>query len=271
MDNANTKNNFQELQDFLRWTKEFTEKNNLCLGGFWTYDNDYFSWPCLAKLVKEEIIVLNERIGENPNPKEIDLKLPLGDKLPDGMEKIFAKCIVDPWYYKNKGKIMSENYLAKIFNVKNNSVIYSQFPKTREMLLSEFKKKIGAVTYSVHADWSGLYFLGLTALCGKEFNEKTFTTKELYGLRDFLLREKPKGAILSYVTSHPDCPIYGIDLSPVLNLFVSNELQYLKLLFVSKHKITEIKTEIFNGKKQKVPVAGDFGKKELEWVLAYSK
>lgn len=261
----------KDLNAFLRWAEKVSRENRLCLKGFWTYDMDYFSRPYLLKLVGEKVLVLNEQIGKKKNPEEIDAKTPLGEELPYEIKKIFAENETAPWYYKSKGKIMNKGYLAKTLKAKNDDEIFDRFPKTKEILYSEFKKKIGAPTYYIHADWAGLYFLSLAALCGKEFKEKTFSTKEMYGLRDFVLKEKPKGGVLSYVATHQDYAINFTGLIPVLNLFASQKLQYLKLLIVQKGKIEKIETEITNGKKEKIPVMGYYGKKQLEWVLAYSK
>ena len=171
-------------------------------------------------------------------------------------KKISAENEVAPWYYKSKGKIFEKDVLKEKFKIRNGDTILNKFKRTRDIL--EGKNCI------VHADWSGFYFLTLAALPGISFHEKSFKTEELYRLREFVEKEKPKGAVLSYITSDKDCPIHDINLEPILNLFDIPELKYLKLLFVSKVKTVKRKNSEY-------PVFEPIKDNKVEWILAYSK
>ena len=207
------KENKDVLAAFLSWAKEKSTKK---LEGFWTYDGDYFSWPFLKKMVGGGFIVLNKEMGKKFTPEKTKSAI---DRLSNKLEAEFRS---DPWYYKNEGKL---------FSMKPRS----EFRLTRKILYPKDKNP----EYVVHADWYGGYFMSLAALPGKTCHEKVFTLREMYTLPAFLAKEKPKGVVLSFVTSDRSVSVYDVDLSPVLDLFVSPNLSYLKLLFVSDLKNTK--------------------------------
>ena len=64
------KSNIEKIRIFLNWANGFCKKNKLSLNGFWTYDNDFFSWDYLAELVKEKYVVFNKAMGKNQDPKQ---------------------------------------------------------------------------------------------------------------------------------------------------------------------------------------------------------
>jgi len=129
--------------------------------------------------------------------------------------------------------------------------------------------------YHVHADWSGIYFLTLAILTGKKFHEKKFSLDELSDLRKFIEKEKPKGVVLSYVVSDKDCPIYDINFSPIIDLFDIPEMDYFKLLFVSKMKITKEPEgswpEGAVGLDSEKIAMPDYSKGKVEFVMAYTR
>ena len=254
------KSNRVYLDAFLGWAKNLCKKEKFQLKGFWTYDNDYFSWEYLTKLVRDKYILINEDIGKKPEPENIDVGDLKTFEESEVIKEIAAKNQIQQWYYKGKGKIFEKDVLKKDFRIRDQWVILNKFKQTKKILMSRSKKEI----FHVHADWSGISFLILASLPGKTFHEKRFKITELYALRDFIEKEKPKGAVISYVTSDEECPIYDIDLSPILNLFDIPELQYLKLLFVSKYKTVKRKNS-------KYPVLEPIMDGKVEWVLAYSK
>jgi hypothetical protein len=279
------KTNIEELNEVLVWAKEESKKNKLNLNGFWTYDNEYFSWNYLGKLEEDGVIILNKNMGKKIDPESMKVSY-----TPEEHAKIFGYEVKtekkedfkdDPklkdiekfakelaaenagaaWYYKGIGHIMDGKFLEKVFNIKSEKKILNKFPITYKLLSSNSPSD-----YWVHADWFGEYFLRLMALLGSNHNEIKFRTSQLYGLRHFLLREKPTGVVLSYITSDPNCPVHDIDMHPIIQLFDYPELEYFRLLFVSK------------GEKNKGDDGGlshpfklESDKKEVEWVLAYSK
>jgi hypothetical protein len=235
------KTNTEELNAFLAWAEEFAAKNRLEMKGFVTYDNDWFSNTYLYELLKDEVIVLNKELGEEVKVK-ISEEAVKDPKMRQGVEEIYSEYASAPWYYKNEGNLFNSPLLRERFKVKDEDVILKKFKKTFEILNGQ--------DHIVFADWYGVYFLRLAVLTGTTFCEKTFKTEELYGLREFLLKEKPAGCVLSAVSSDPECPISAFCLGPVMNLFVYPELQYFKLLFVSKTQTD---------------------KPAMDWVLAYVK
>ncbi|MEK6937600.1 MAG: hypothetical protein AABX04_01010 [Nanoarchaeota archaeon] len=84
---------------------------------------------------------------------------------------------------------------------------------------------------------------------------------------------------MSYLTSDKDCPIHDINLSPILDLFDIPELQYFKLLFVSKVKAIKTPTKkpwpedaIGIGLPPTTEyITLPYYDNKVEWVLAYSK
>jgi len=273
-----SKENYNDLKKHLKWARKNNAQNKLKLEGSWMYDNEYFSSSYLHKLIQNEVIVINSELGKKIDPKTIDvggIRIPIDLSF---LKNIAAKNLSAPWYYKGEGKLMTaDNYFNSFFKIKNSDKILDHFPKSKKILGVRKQIKDGDIGYGVHADWWGIYFLKLAAMAGKEFGELTFKTKELCKLREFLLKEKPKGCVLSYVTSDKDCPIYDIDLSPVLNQFDGCELDYLKLIFASKAKVIKTppkktwpKDSIglgINPKFIKVPYYDG----KVEWVLAYAK
>lgn len=133
------------------------------------------------------------------------------------------------WYYKDMGRIFE------------NPELPDKFPITYKILKSGREQG-----YTVLADNYGTYFLVLASLVGNTFNERSFNIDQMYKIRDFIEKERPKGVVLSYITS--DTNLGNTDLSALLDLFDIPELKYLKLLFV-----------------------GNINKKEPEFVVAYSK
>ena len=269
-----SKSNKDELNLFLKWAKNFCKDKKLKLNGFWTYDNDYFSWEYLAKLIQNKYIIINKDLGKKPKPEKIDTGALKSAKLAIFIKKLAAENQVQPWYYKSEGKIFEKDVLKKDFKVRDKWEILNKFKQTKKILFSHPEQE----KYRVHADWWGIYFLILASLPGRTFHEKKFDTTELYGLRDFIEKEKPKGAVLSYITSDKKCPIHNINLSPILNIFNIPELQYFKLLFVSKVKVMKMPTTkpwpedaiglgLFDAKFIAVPRYDN----KVEWVLAYSK
>ena len=214
-------NNFKKMNKMLKKFEKTTKKEDVHLHmPYYTYDNDFFSKDYFEYVLKNKIIVMNERLGEEPEEAE------------DELDAIMKANDVQPWYYKNKGKIIKKGFLAKNFKVKNDDKILNNFPKTKEILKME--------KYWVHADWSGNYFLGLCALTGKkkriEFKEVTFSIDEMSNIREWVTSIKPKGVVISCISSDKEVPITDICLGPVLDMFDIPELKYLKLLFVSKRK-----------------------------------
>lgn len=238
------KNNHGAMKKVLKNCEKIAKKENLDFERIYTYDNDFFSKDYFIGLLKDEVIFFNERLGEEP------------DKSDDEIETITHAYAVKPWYYKDKGAIMNKGFLADVFKVKNDDVIYNKFPKTKELLKME--------KYWVHADWSGNYFLGLAALTGSKFHEITYTIEETNNIREWVLKEKPKGVVISCVGSDKKFPLTDMSFGPILDMFDIPELKYLKLLFVSKRKeglIDEggnsIMEEKYDG--------------NVEWVIAYVK
>lgn len=254
-----------KLREFLCWAEKFCEKNKLKLDGFWTYDNDFFSWDYLLFLHKGKYIKINENLGDEQKP-DINLdNLSKDEKLAAITMNVANKYDVKAWYHRGEGKIFERSILKDWFKIKNDNVVLDNFKKTRDILMGS------KCDYFIHSDWYGLYFLVLAALAGKSFHEVSFKTEELYNLRKFLEEEKPKGVVLSYISevncsfkdlmlsSDKDCPI-NISLGQMLDLFDIPELKYFKLLFVSKYP--SIKQD-----NEKISVVAN----KTEWVLAYSK
>ncbi|MEM4662560.1 MAG: hypothetical protein QXM75_00890 [Candidatus Diapherotrites archaeon] len=194
-------------------------------------------------LVKNEIIIFNRNLGKKPNVKEISLG-PLEKALGDGeklkaLKMVFARHKVAPWYYLFKGKLFEPNYVASVLNKRNDDEVYRNTPKTKNILSSvAFSTcKPNEKVFFVHADNSGFYHLGLLALTGKDLHERSFTTKQLQNLRYFLEKERPKGAILSFVFSGKDFTFRKIDMSSIINLFDLPGLDYFKFFFVEKMRV----------------------------------
>jgi hypothetical protein len=272
--------NVQQLNNFLRWAEKYIQKNKLSLEGFWTYDNDFFSKGYLNFLLENQIIILNKDMGKEIDPDSINMsdyiyneeeyqrrygkqktkKIPLSDLMDvDELKKIvpkkaeinkdnaeeilkedrfmrekIAKMNSAAWYYKGSGRIF------------DHETDLSKFKITLDILSGKSKQ------YQVYADWSGTYFLKFLTWLGKKQSEKVFNINGLYSLRQFLKKEKPRGAVISCVVSDENCPIFDLHLEPMLELFDYEGIDYLKLLYV-------IKT--VNGKKDNT----------IKFVVAYAK
>lgn len=281
--------NSKELQSFLEWADSFTKEHKLKLKGWTTYDGDYFAVDYLNCLCAKEIIVLNKNLGEKADPSTFDAGPFNNTKIGSSLQEMAAQNYVTPWYYKGQGKIMTNIYLAEAFKVKNEDVVLDNFPITKQIVSGYRPQTLGEVAYHVHADWFGTYFLRLAALCGKAHNEVTFDNHEVYNLRQFVIRLRPKGCVLSCVSSDPKCDITEMNLNAVTKLFAHPELKYLKLLFVSKMKLCQkmkydgtpkLKEEepdhitylkgLGEGVSEEIdldPVVD----RNVEWVLAYTK
>lgn len=261
--------NKEELELFLDWAKSFCKRSGLKLGGFKMCNNEFFSNDYLSRLVKDKYIILNKDFGKKPKIEKSDIKM-FSKKVDHFVQKMVAEHRVQPWYYLGEGKLFKEDIIKKNFQVKDKWVILNRFKQTKRILLSQ--SKIRQKGFQVHDDWWGTYFLELTSLPGKEFHEVEFNTRELYNLRAFIKKERIKGAVLCYINSDEECPIYDINLSSVLDLFDAPKLQYLKLFFVSKVKIQKApikKSEPEDGVNKFIALPCYDNK--VKWVLAYSK
>jgi hypothetical protein len=238
------KKNIDNLNQYLVAAKKFNKQHKLELDGFWTYNNEFFSWDFLAHLIKNKYLKLNEKIGKRI--KEIDL-----GKF-DCLQDIFKKFASAPWYYIGQGKIFTQEKINK-----------KRYKKTFEII----NPKRGKIMLRPHEDWYGEWILNLLNLSGRSYHEKTFKTQELDFIRDFIEKEKITGAIISYITSDKECPIHDLNLEPLLNQFSSKYLKYLKLIFVSKEQKESFK-EVCG---QKIPSYKPHYDGKVEWVLAYSK
>ena len=277
------KTNTEKVQDLLHWADTFTKEHGLKLKGWVTYDGDYFDPQYLKYLCQRGMLVLNPNIGDEPEPATFDVGPFKDSKAGEVIQQIAAENFVAPWYYKGQGKIMTRNFLAEHFKVSSEDVILDNFPITRKILRSHGQYVPGEITYQVHADWWGTYFLSIAALCGKEYNEVTFSTDDLDELRQFLIRLRPRACILSFISSDPECPAESLNLKPITRLFSYPELKYFKLLFVSKMQVCSVYTYDKSKKHEEKPfhtyfLSGDqmidLGPtihKDVEWVLAYSK
>lgn len=259
-----------QLAKFLKWAKKYTHDKKLSLNGFWT-NNEYFSLEYITKLVQNDIIVINEDLGKEPKPDEIDTSIINDNRISELIKEISAQAKVDPWYYKNEGKLMTSKYFVKHFRVKDESEILNNFPLTYRFLKDDYTAKEGEIWSRVFEDWYGTYFLELAALTGNQFKEVVFTTEEMYHLRDFLLKEKPKACVISYFTCDIDCGVFDVSLGPLLDLFAYDGIDYLKLLFVSGNIIVKnpdyTPLDPSESKLMCVPVQVN----KIYWILAYVK
>jgi hypothetical protein len=177
--------NKEKLDNFLKWAEEYNKINKLSLKGFWTYDNEYFSADYIDFLTEEKIIILNENMGKEVDPSTLDISglkdsnLPNKEEIGKMVQQLAAKNASAAWYYKGKGKLYDLNTDLSVFNI------------TQDILSGNSKQ------YQVHADWFGPYFLTLASLTGKKRHEKVFNLGQLYSLRKFIEKEKPKAAVLS--------------------------------------------------------------------------
>ncbi|MFH0978958.1 MAG: hypothetical protein V1837_06700 [Candidatus Woesearchaeota archaeon] len=277
------KTNIEKVQEVLQLADTYTKEHGLKLKGWVTYDGDFFDPQYLKYLCQRGMLVLNPNMGDRPEPEAMDVGPFKDSKAGEYIQQIAAENFVAPWYYKGQGKIMTTNFLAEHFKVSSEDVILDNFPITKQILRSQRLYVPGEIAYQVHADWWGTYFLRIAALCGKEYNERTFSTDDLHKLRQFLIRLRPRACVLSCISSDPDCPVESLNLKSITNLFSYPELKYFKLLFVSKMMVCSAdyydKSKKYQEKSdhtyfisgEKMIDLGPTEEKKVEWVLAYSR
>lgn len=210
------------LRNALNTAKLIRDAEGLSLDGFWTYENEFFCWPYLSWLTDNDIIILNERMGETP---ELDLT---GlddeeDELNVRFRSIAAKYAVKPWYYLNRGGLFD----GALATDEERREIRTRLRRTTAILDGSSGR------HMVHADNFGLYHHEFLAPLGGSFHERTFTLLEMCSLRDFIETVRPRGVMLTYVTSDPRCHALEVDLGPLVDMCDIPELQYLKLTFVT--------------------------------------
>ena len=214
--------NRTRLHNVLKIAKHTIREKALDLDGFWTYDNEFFSVDYVSWLIEEDLIILNEDMGETPTldlrSMELD-EAELENRASNAIQQIM------PWYHLDRGRLFRKGKAAK---AKVRRYLRS-FSRTLSILDQDIDDG-----YLIHADNAGTYLLELLALSGGSHHETVFTIDGLRELRDFVEEKRPRGAMITLVTTDAHCPLQDLDLSALMELFDIDEMHYLKLLTVTE-------------------------------------
>jgi hypothetical protein len=194
---------------FLRRIEKCPKNDLNCFDdGLWTFQSEYFSKKYFAWMYKKGYIVINKEFGEEVEVEEGKDEI---EKVVYDMEKGFRQSF---WYYKCEGKI-HDKVLDCDEKIDNNFKVLSK--------LLEFNDE-----YTLMEDSFGYYYMRLLAMTGDKCKERYFGVDELDKVCE-IVKEKPKGVIITYVTNDRDCWVDEVNLMRLMCCFKG--VDYLKPLF----------------------------------------